>query len=172
MATPRNLHDLYLQQLRDLYSAETQLIEALPTMQKKARHEQLKQAFASHLEETKSQRDRLDQVFKSLGEKPSGETCQAMKGLIKEANEFVAEVENLLSKDAPDAVIDAGLIANAQRVEHYEMAGYGTVAHFAEVLGRSDDQRILEGILEEEKAADKKLNTIAKQAINPKAAQA
>jgi len=170
MSTPRSLHDLYVHQLKDLYSAETQLIDALPMMAKTAKHERLKAAFESHLEETKQQREKLEKVFKSLDESPKGETCQAMKGLIKEANAFISDVKNLIASNAPDAVIDAGLIANAQRVEHYEIAGYGTVCHYAEVLGRQDDYRILKTILDQEKATDEKLNAIAKEAVNPKAA--
>lgn len=172
MSTPRSLHDLYVHQLKDLYSAEDQLINALPTMAAKARHSQLKQAFESHLEETKRQKERLEQVFNNLDEDPSGKTCQAMKGLIKESNEFITEVENILANDAPDAVIDAGLIADAQRVEHYEIAGYGTVCHYAEMLGRTEDLALLQSTLSEEKSADDKLNMIAKQAINPKAMSA
>jgi ferritin-like metal-binding protein YciE len=168
--TPRSLHDLYVHQLKDLYSAEEQLIDALPTMAEKARHPELKRAFEAHLEETRGHRERLEQVFRNLDEDPSGVTCKAMKGLISEAKEFIGQVENMLSEDAPDAVIDAGLIADAQRVEHYEIAGYGTVSHYAEMLGRQDDARILQGILDNEKSTDEKLNRIAKETINPEAA--
>lgn len=170
--TPRSLHDLYVHQLKDLYSAEQQLIDALPTMAKKAQHARLKTAFETHLEETRGHKERLEQIFQGLDEDPSGETCQAMKGLIKESKEFLGHVENVFSDDAPHPVIDAGLIANAQRVEHYEMAGYGTVCHFAKVLGRSDDERILRQILGEEKHADELLTEIAEEAVNVKAANA
>ncbi|MDX1531308.1 MAG: ferritin-like domain-containing protein [Rhodothermales bacterium] len=172
MATPRNLHDLYVHQLKDLYSAETQLIEALPLMAKKASHPRLKQAFETHLDETKRQRERIEQVMKGLDESPKGETCQAMKGIIKEANDFLSDVENLIAKDAPNPVVDAGLIANAQRAEHYEIAGYGTVCYFAEVLGRNDDKRILGQTLQEEKQTDDLLTQIAKEAVDPSAIHA
>lgn len=163
------LHDLYLQQLKDLYSAETQLIEALPTMAEKASHPELKQAFQTHLEETKRQRDRIEQVMDGLDESPKGETCQAMKGIIKEANDFISDVENLIAEDAPNPVVDAGLIANAQRAEHYEIAGYGTVCYFAEVLGRNQDHAILSETLQEEKKTDDLLTRIAKRAVDPAA---
>lgn len=168
--TPRSLHDLYVHQLKDLYSAETQITAALPAMIKMARHDELKRAFETHLDETERQKERLELVFESLGEDPSGETCQAMKGLVKEANEFMGHVKNFFASDAPDPVIDAGLIANAQRVEHYEIAGYGTVCTYAEVLGRTNELEILRSILEEEKMTDDRLSAIAKQAINPEAA--
>jgi ferritin-like metal-binding protein YciE len=172
MSTPRNLHELYVHQLKDLYSAETQLIEALPLMAEKATHAELKQAFETHLEETKRQRERIERVMGTLDEKPSGETCQAMKGIIKEANDFLSDVENLIASDAPNPVVDAGLIANAQRAEHYEIAGYGTVCYFAEVLGRDEDKRILSETLEEEKKTDDLLTRIAKQAVDRKAVNA
>lgn len=168
--TPRSLHDLYVHQLKDLHSAETQILAALPAMIKMARHDELKRAFEKHLDETESQKERLALVFESLGEDPSGETCQAMKGLVKEANEFMGHVKNIFASDSPDPVIDAGLIANAQRVEHYEIAGYGTVCTYAEILGRTNELEILQSILEEEKMTDERLNAIAKQAVNPQAA--
>jgi ferritin-like metal-binding protein YciE len=158
------LSDLYLEQLRDLYSAETQIIEALPKMISMASHSELRMAFEKHLEETKRQRDRLEQVFDNLGKSPKGEDCLAMKGLIKEA-------EHLMSKKADADVLDAGMISAAQRVEHYEIAGYGTVATYAEMLGRMDDHQILGGILQEEKKTDELLNRIAKQVVNPEALQ-
>ena len=167
--TPRNLQDLYVQQLKDLYSAESQLIEALPTMAETASHPELKQAFQTHLDETKRQRDRIEQVMDGLGESPKGETCQAMKGIVKEANDFISDVKNLIASDAPNPVVDAGLIANAQRAEHYEIAGYGTVSYFAEVLGRDQDKRLLDETLAEEKKTDDLLNRIAKQAVDPAA---
>ncbi|CAN5628406.1 ferritin-like domain-containing protein [soil metagenome] len=168
--TPRSLYDLYVHQLQDLYSAESQIIDALPTMADKAMHEQLKNAFRTHLEETKSQRDRLRRIFDGLEESPDGHTCKAMKGLIAEAKEFIGHVENIFADDAPGEVVDAGLIANAQRVEHYEIAGYGTVCTFAEILGRDQDVRVLKEILAEEKRADERLTEIAMEAVNPAAA--
>lgn len=156
---------LYVAQLRDLYSAETQLIDALPKMADAASHPQLKQAFQDHLATTRRQKDRLEQIFQSLDADPGGETCQAMKGLVKEGQEII-------DADAPDDVRDAGLIAAAQRVEHYEIAGYGTVRTFAERLGRSDDARLLGETLSEEKDADGLLNRIAESVVNPDAAMA
>lgn len=170
--TPKNLNDLYIHQLRDLYSAEKQLIDALPDMIEKSNHPDLKRAFEEHLNETKTQKNRLERVFDSLGESPSGETCQAMKGLIKEANDIISDTSSWLGSDSPDEVRDAGLIAAAQRVEHYEMAGYGTVCTYADRLGRSDEHSLLSETLEEEKQADSKLNTIAEEIVNPQAAGA
>ncbi|HET6569370.1 MAG TPA: ferritin-like domain-containing protein [Rhodothermales bacterium] len=158
------LSDLYLEQLRDLYSAETQIIDALPAMVKKASHPELRQAFQQHLDETKRQHDRLEQIFDDLGKSPKGETCKAMQGLVKEASE-------MLGKSGDSDVIDAGMIASAQRIEHYEIAGYGTVATYAEMLGRMDDKRILGNILEEEEQTDQMLNRIAKSVVNPEAMQ-
>jgi ferritin-like metal-binding protein YciE len=158
------LHDLYLHQLKDLYSAESQLIDALPDMAKEANHPDLKQAFSEHLQQTKQQKSRLEKIGKSLGEDLDGETCQAMKGLIKEGKEMIKQ-------KAADPVKDAGLIAAAQRVEHYEIAGYGTVCTFAEMLGRNDDLQLLKETLSEEKNTDDKLNKIAKQTVDPAAMQ-
>jgi ferritin-like metal-binding protein YciE len=159
------LHDLYLQQLKDLYSAETQLIDALPDMAREANHDDLKQAFSEHLQQTKLQKGRLETIGENLGEDLGGETCQAMKGLIKEGKEMIKQ-------KASDPVKDAGLIAAAQRVEHYEIAGYGTVCTFAEMLGRTDDLRLLQETLSEEKNTDDKLNKLAKQTVDPAALQA
>ncbi len=159
-----SLHDLYLQQLKDLYSAESQLIDALPDMADEANHPDLKKAFRDHLQQTKEHKQRLDQIGKNLGEDLSGETCQAMKGLVKEGKEMIKE-------KAADPVKDAGLIAAAQRVEHYEIAGYGTVCTFAEMLGRDDDLKLLQQTLSEEKNTDEKLNKIAKQTVDPAALQ-
>ncbi|MEP0548482.1 MAG: ferritin-like domain-containing protein [Rhodothermales bacterium] len=158
------LHDLYLHQLKDLYSAESQLVDALPDMAKEANHPDLKQAFSEHLQQTKQQKSRLEKIGKNLGEDLDGETCQAMKGLIKEGKEMIKQ-------KAADPVKDAGLIAAAQRVEHYEIAGYGTVCTFAEMLGRHDDLQLLKETLSEEKNTDDKLNKIAKQAVDPAALQ-
>jgi ferritin-like metal-binding protein YciE len=172
MSTPRNLKDLYVEQLKDLYSAETQIIDALPTMIEKATHPELKNAFTTHLEQSKRQRERVEQILEGMGEKTSGHKCQAMAGIIKEATSFISDTENLIVKDAPNPVVDAGLIANAQRVEHYEMAGYGTVAYFAEVLGRPQDKALLAQTLQEEEQTDQLLTEIAKQAVNPEALMA
>lgn len=163
--TLNNLRDLYVEQLRDLYNAEQQLTEALPKMAKAASHSELRQAFESHLKETREQAQRIEKIFQDLGESPSGEKCEAMEGLIEEGSAMI-------EKDADEDVRDAGLIAAAQRVEHYEIAGYGTVATYAELLDRSEDHKVLTRTLEEEKEADKKLNRIAKEIVNPEAVAA
>ena len=156
-----SLNDLYLEQLKDLHSAETQLTKALPKMAKAANSPELKAAFTEHLEETKEQLARLNQIGEKLGKSLSGHTCAAMKGLIEEGSEWMEE-------DAEPEVMDAGLIAAGQRVEHYEMAGYGTVHNFAELLGDEDSAELLAETLKEEKTADKKLTSLAK-AINVEA---
>jgi ferritin-like metal-binding protein YciE len=145
--------------LRDLHNAEEQLVEALPKMAEAASSTELRNAFNHHLEETRKQVTRLDDVFKSLGEKASGETCEAMTGLVKEGEEFIK------AKGQPD-VRDAGLIGAAQRVEHYEMAGYGTARTLAKRLGLHDIAEILQKTLEEERAADQKLTAVAESDVN------
>lgn len=166
---PENLKELYIHQLRDIYSAETQLEEALPTMEKKATLPELKQAFKTHLEETKQQKKRLEEVFKMLDTSPKGATCQAMKGIVKEAKDFLDETHKIFGRDAPDEVVDAGLIAQAQRAEHYEITAYGTVASYAETLGRRQEKDLLGQTLEEEKRTDQKLTRLAEQLVNPAA---
>jgi ferritin-like metal-binding protein YciE len=163
--TLHSFDDLYVQQLRDLYSAETQLVEALPMMADAAAHPELKRAFQDHLEVTRRQKDRLDRLFRTLDQDPEGHTCQAMKGLIKEGNDII-------EADGDAAVRDAGLIAAARRVEHYEIAGYGCVRTFAEKLGRTEDARLLQQTLDEEGEADELLNKIALQVVNPDAVHA
>jgi ferritin-like metal-binding protein YciE len=163
--TFENLRELFLNELRDLYSPETQLIKALPKMAKGATSPELKQAFASHLEETRTHATRLEQIFQDLGEKPSGEKCAAMKGLISEGNGYVKAGGN-------DDVRDAGLIGAAQRVEHYEIAAYGSTRALAARLGEDRAVNLLQQTLDEEAAADKKLTTIAESHINLAAAQA
>src|ERR1041385_811326 len=123
------LKTLYINELRDLYNAENQLVKALPKMAKAASSEELTDAFQKHLEQTKTHVERLEEVFEEIGEKPKGKTCQAMKGLIEEGSE-------ILHKDGEDSVIDAGIIVAAQKVEHYESAGYGSVRTFAQLLGK------------------------------------
>lgn len=157
----KSLKDLFGHQLKDLYSAETQLIDALPEMADKADSPQLKEAFSSHLEETKGHKERLEKVCEKLGIEPTGETCKAMQGLIKESKDMMRE-------DATAEVMDAGLIADAQRVEHYEIAGYGTACSFAERLGYDDLKDILGETLTEEKSADEKLIQLS-NTINAKA---
>jgi ferritin-like metal-binding protein YciE len=150
-----SLHDLYIEQLKDLHSAETQLTKALPKMAEAAITPELKSAFTAHLEQTKEQLVRLNQIGEKLGKSLKGHTCAAMKGLIEEGSEWMEE-------DAAPEVMDAGLIAAAQRVEHYEIAGYGTVHTFSEILGEDEATELLAETLQEEKAADEKLTTLAK----------
>lgn len=156
------LEELLVHELKDLYSAETQLLKALPKMAKTATDESLKQGFESHLEETKEHVARLERVLETLGESPKGKTCKAMKGLIEEGNETIGE-------KASDEVKDAALIVAAQKIEHYEIAGYGSARAFAELLGRDEVVDILEETLEEEKATDERLNEAA-ASINVEAA--
>ncbi|MDB6118871.1 MAG: hypothetical protein JWO08_2652 [Verrucomicrobiaceae bacterium] len=163
--TFNNLRELYLNELRDLYSAETQLIEALPLMAEAATSPQLKQAFSSHLQETRNHASRLEHIFEQLGEEPGGETCAAMKGLIKEGSEYV-------DAGGDDDVRDAGLIGAAQRVEHYEIAAYGTTRALARRLGENAAAQILQSTLDEEGAADKKLTSIAESGVNARATAA
>lgn len=158
----KNLQDLFEHQLKDLYSAERQLLEALPKMAEKANDSKLKKAFEDHLEETKEHKKRLSEICDSLNVSPEGETCKAMKGLIAEAESFMKEVED---KD----LMDAGLIAEAQRVEHYEISGYGTVVRYAKELGHDDVAAKLQKTLDEEYAADEKLNKLAENRLNQKA---
>lgn len=158
------LRELYVDELKDLYSAETQITKALPKMVKAASSEQLKSAFQAHLEETKEHVNRLEQIFSEMDESPKGKTCEGMKGLLKEGDE-------LMHEDADPEVMDAGLISAAQRVEHYEMAGYGTVRTYAELLGEEDAVQLLEATLKEEKAADSKLTKVANK-INVEANKA
>jgi ferritin-like metal-binding protein YciE len=155
----KSLRDLFLHELRDLYSAEKQLLKALPKMAKAATHEELQEAFEEHLGQTEEQVQRLEQVFEALGEKPKAEKCLAMEGLI-------AEAQNLLKEDMPAAVLDAALIGAAQKVEHYEIAGYGTVRTFAEMLDEDEAVDLLEQTLEEEKETDARLTEIAESLVN------
>ncbi|MBV8829914.1 MAG: ferritin-like domain-containing protein [Acidobacteriaceae bacterium] len=158
-----SLHDLFRNQIEDLYDAEQRLVEALPKMAEAASSPQLKQAFQSHLEETRGHVTRLEQVFESLAQEPKRETCQAMKGLI-------AEGEEAIKAKGDSAVKDAALIAAAQRVEHYEMAGYGTARTLANQLAYERPASVLQQTLEEEKAADQKLTNIAESSVNTQAA--
>ncbi|MEO7910815.1 MAG: ferritin-like domain-containing protein [Roseiflexaceae bacterium] len=153
------LRDLYVEQLHDLYSAETQLVEALPKMAKAATNTQLQKAFTQHLTQTKGHVERLEQIFSQLGENTKGPTCKGMKGLISEGDEMIK------TKGEP-AAIDAGLIAAAQRVEHYEIAGYGCVRTYAHQLGDHTNEKLLQQTLDEEGAADQKLTQLAEEVIN------
>jgi ferritin-like metal-binding protein YciE len=159
-----SLQDLFVEDLKDLYNAETQLIKALPKMAKAATAPELKRAFTTHLKETEVQVQRLEKIFKDLDESPKGKKCKAMEGLIEEGKE-------LMEEDAEPEVMDAGLIGAAQKVEHYEIAGYGTVRTYAEMLGNDQAARLLQQTLDEEGMTDKKLNALAMQCINLQAAQ-
>jgi ferritin-like metal-binding protein YciE len=157
----KSLKELFVEELRDTYDAEKRLIKALPKMAKAAGASELQNAFTSHLRETEKQVTRLEQVFRTMGEKPRGKKCDGMIGIIEEGNTAMEELEG--------AVLDAALIAGAQRAEHYEIAAYGTLAYFAELLGEDDAKELLGETLDEEKAADEKLNTIAKSKVNREA---
>ena len=154
-----NLEQLFINELKDIYSAEKQITKALPKMAKSAKSEELRSAFEEHLEQTKGHIERLDQIFEKLGKTSRGKTCHGMQGLIEEGQEVRQEAEK-------GDVRDAALISAAQRVEHYEIAAYGTVRTYANLLGRKDAAKLLEQTLEEEKQTDEKLNEIAEQ-INP-----
>lgn len=154
-----NLNDLFIQQLRDLYDGEMQLTEALPQMAEAATSSQLKNAFQTHFRQTQGHVQRLEQVFRAINQEPERETCPAMKGMIKEGSDAIK------AKGDPH-VRDAALIAAAQRVEHYEIAGYGSVRTFAQQLGRDDLAQILQQTLNEEGETDKKLTEIAEQNVN------
>lgn len=155
----KNLKDLFEHEIKDLYSAEEQLIEALPKMAEAATDKKLKQAFEKHLKETKDQYEKLKKVCDMCGIKPGGVKCVGMEGLIKEGQKMI--------KEKADAdVKDAGLIAAAQRVEHYEIAGYGTARHFAKMIGQHKAAEILEDILHQEKKTDDTLNDLAIERVN------
>jgi ferritin-like metal-binding protein YciE len=156
------LKDLYVHELKDLYSAESQLIKALPKMAKAARNRQLTSAFNQHLEQTKRHAKRLEQILKSHGESTRGPKCEGMEGLI-------AEGDKMAKEDAEDEVRDAGLVAAAQRVEHYEIAGYGCARTYAQLLRDTKGAKLLDTTLREEGAADKKLTKLAKSVINLRA---
>jgi ferritin-like metal-binding protein YciE len=149
-----NLQQLYLKELRDLYDAENQITDALPKLIDAANNSELKNALQEHLNVTQTQIARLEQIFQSLNEKPSGETCKGMKGVIKEGDEIV-------SAGGDPATVDAGIISAAQRVEHYEMAGYGTVRTYAKLLGQDQHAQLLQQTLDEEEEADQTLTKIA-----------
>ncbi len=157
-----SFQDLFVNQLEDLYDAEQRLTQALPKMADAANSNQLKQAFREHLTETQGHVSRLETIFRQLGTDPKRETCQAMKGLISEGEEMV-------SATGDPSIKDAALIAAAQRVEHYEISGYGTARTFALRLGRNEAADLLQQTLEEEKAADQKLNQIAESSVNRQA---
>ncbi|QHL86252.1 DUF892 family protein [Nibribacter ruber] len=157
-----SLSDLFIHQLKDLYNAEQQLLKAMPDMLEKATNKNLKTAINSHMLETENQIQRLQKCFQTLGVDGNGEKCKAMEGLLKEAKEF-------MEHDADPEVMDAGLIASAQRVEHYEIAGYGTACTYAKFLGHTEVLNLLQETLSEEKKTDEKLTFIAETAVNRKA---
>jgi ferritin-like metal-binding protein YciE len=157
------LKELYIDELKDLYSAENQLLKALPKLAKAASSDELQDGFKQHLEQTRGHVERLEQIFKSLDASPRGKKCVGMEGLVKEGSEVMEE-------DFEQAVMDAALIGAAQRVEHYEIAAYGTVSEFARILGEEQHVSLLEETLQEEKETDEKLTSLAKE-INPRANQ-
>jgi ferritin-like metal-binding protein YciE len=156
-----SLKELFIEELKDLYSAETQLVKVLPKMAKAATNSDLKAGFEEHLKQTEGHVGRLEKIMKSLDESPKGKKCKGMEGLIKEGAELIEE-------DPDDEELDAGLISAAQRVEHYEMAGYGCVATYAKLLGDDQAETLLRQTLDEEKEMDKKLTQLA-QHINVEA---
>ena len=156
-----SLRKLYVEELKDLYSAEKQILQALPRMAKKAKNPQLKAGFEEHVRVTEEQVRRLDQIFEGLGKSPRGKKCKGMEGLLEEGKEVMQE-------DMDDETRDAALIAAAQRVEHYEMAGYGTVRTYANLLGEKEAARLLQQTLDEEGMTDKKLTQLA-ESINVEA---
>jgi ferritin-like metal-binding protein YciE len=158
------MQELLIDELKDLYSAEKQIVKALPKLAKAASTPELQEALLSHLEETKGQVTRLEKIAEIVGTKLTGKTCAGMKGVLEEGSEVLEETEE-------GSVRDAALIAATQRVEHYEMAGYGSARDFAEILGLSEVAELLQETLGEEKNADKKLNVISKQ-VNSTARQA
>jgi ferritin-like metal-binding protein YciE len=161
----KSLQDLFADEIKDLYSAETQIVKALPKMAKAASSSELKEAFEQHLEQTKDHVQRLEQICDKLDISPKGKKCKAMQGLIEEGSE-------LMSDGAESMVLDAALIAAAQRVEHYEIAGYGCARTFANHLGHDEAASLLQQTLEEEGETDKKLTQLAESEINVQAAQA
>ena len=157
------LHDVYIDELRDLYNMETQLTKAMPRIAKAVSHSELKSALDNHLQETETHVDRLEQVFEMAGQKVRGKKCTAMEGILEEA-------QNLISGDINDNALDAALIGAAQKIEHYEIAGYGTVRTWARQLGFDDQADLLEETLSEEKAANEKLTSLATELVNEEAA--
>lgn len=159
----KTMNDLFVHQLKDIYYAEQKLTEVLPKMAEKANASELKQGFQTHLAETRNQVKRLEQIFKALGEEPLAVDCPAIDGIVKEANQEAGDI-------ADTSVLDAALVANAQAVEHYEIARYGTLIAWAKQLGRADCVALLEQTLAEEKATDQKLTAMAESKINRRAA--
>ena len=165
MAKPGTLHDAFIDELRDTYDAERQLTKALTKLAKAATNPKLRKAFETHLEETKGQIDRLEQVFESLDEKVRGKHCDGMAGIVEEG-------KSIMEEDFDEVTMDACLIAAGQRAEHYEMAAYGTLVAWARAMGHDEAATLLQKTLDEEKAADEKLTQIAESGINQSAATA
>jgi ferritin-like metal-binding protein YciE len=161
----QTLEDLFLHDLKDLYNAEQQILKALPRMAKKASSPELRRAFEQHLKQTEVQVQRLERVFDTLDEKAKGKSCKGMQGLIEEGKE-------MMSEDIEDDVLDAALIAAAQKVEHYEIAAYGTARTYAEMLGNREAARLLQQTLDEEGETDKKLTKLAESIVNVEAVEA
>ena len=159
----KSMKDLLLDELHDLYGAENQILEALPKMIKAASNEQLRSAFETHLEQTKNQVTRLEQAFEKLGASAKKKTCEGIKGIAEEC-------EDLIDAEPEAEILDAGLIAAGQKVEHYEMAGYGSVRTWAQQLGLHEVASLLQQTLEEEKATDRKLTQLAESMVNQEAA--
>lgn len=164
MAETGTLHEAFVEELRDTYDAEKQLTKALPKMAKAANSPELKQAIENHLEETRQQVQRLEQVFATIEEKARGKHCEGIAGIIEEG-------QTVMQEEYDEATADALLIASAQRAEHYEMAAYGTLVAWARAMGHDDAADLLQETLDEEKAADEKLNELAEGGINEQAAQ-
>jgi ferritin-like metal-binding protein YciE len=164
MAEAGTLHDAFIEELRDVYDAEKQLIKALPKMARAARSDELRQLFEAHLEETRGQVERLEEVFASIEEKPRGKHCEGIAGIIEEG-------KSVLEEDYDEPTLDASLIAAGQRAEHYEMAAYGTLCAWARAMGHEQAADLLDQTLEEEKSADQKLSALAEGGLNQEAAQ-
>ena len=164
MAEATTLHDAFIEELRDCYDAERQLTKALPKLAKAASSPELRQAFESHLEETKGQIERLESVFQSLDEKARGKHCEGIAGIIEEGS-------SIMKEDFDESTMDACLIAAGQRAEHYEIAAYGTLVAWARAMGHEEAAEALQETLEEEKAADEKLSSLAESGINQEAAE-
>lgn len=161
MAKMNSLHDVYIHTLKDLYSAERQLVQALPKMARAAQNPELKQSYERHLEETRQQAERLEQILTQAGQSAGGVKCKGMEGLIEEGSE-------LLEED-PSPVLDAALIAASQKIEHYEISGYGTAATWAEMLGENQALRLLKQSISEEENTDELLTQLAESSINQQA---
>ena len=165
MAEAGTLHDAFIDELRDTYDAEKQLTKALPKLAKASSNPRLRQAFESHLQETQAQIGRLEQVFESLDERVRGKHCEGIAGIIEEG-------KSIMEEDFDETTMDACLIAAGQRAEHYEMAAYGTLVAWARAMGHTEAAALLQETLDEEKAADEKLTTIAENGVNQEAADA